>query len=115
MGNPYTPRVTRRTLRETTTPLESFVARLARLGGSDDEIASVVESWEAFEDGWTAADRDAMTRWNDRRLVAELAAVRAEYREHTAEPASSWLAAHREATETLGESVRQAVGDGTAA
>lgn len=63
--------------------LAGFVIRLRQIGATDDEIAATVKTWDDFDDDWTPAARADMVRWSDVRLRDEIAALRAEYAEHT--------------------------------
>lgn len=64
-------------------PLEGFVRRLEVIGATDDEISAVRESWNDFDDQWTAAERDAVRRAPDTDLRRMLDDLRAEHFDHT--------------------------------
>lgn len=63
--------------------LDAFCRRLRACGATPDEIAATVTSWDDFSGDWTPAARAQMVRWSDGRIITELAAIRAEYHDHT--------------------------------
>lgn len=85
MPNPYAAATTRRA-HESVTELDLFVGRLATLRATDDEIAQVVAGWDVFDDDWTPARRRQFVRATDSQIVADLAALRSEYRAVQGEP-----------------------------
>lgn len=114
MGNPYAARVSRHAaIAETVGELDQFLGRLRALGATDDEIATVRDTWDELDPEWTAEQRTALTLLPDDELRAELVATREEYRHDTRTEqdqadidASTHLAAvRREAADLIGRSV----------
>lgn len=84
MGNPYAPRVSRTaTEPQSLSELEQFVRRLRDLGATDEEIQTVRDTWDEFDEGFTIEQRTAVTLLPDDELRAELLATREEYRHDT--------------------------------
>lgn len=86
-GTPARPRVAR----ESRSEREEFLARLRRLGATDEELAGVGEAW-ADPNGWIVARR-MMTRLTDADLRAMIDNSREEYRLGTTtleEEAAAW-------------------------
>lgn len=77
--NPYASYGPPRVAHESRSELAEFVGRLRRLGASQDEIASVIDGWDRFDDEWTPTYRARFVRSTDTELRAALADVRAEY------------------------------------
>lgn len=79
MANPYKGSGPTRRAHESVSELDQFVGRLRRLGATDDEVAQVVEGWDRFDEDWTPRRRREFVRASDAEIVADLAALRAEY------------------------------------
>lgn len=110
MPNPYAPRVTRRTEPEQVGELAGFLHRLRLLGATDEELASVADTWDQLTDEFTVLDRAQMLAWDDEKLGAELAALRAEYRQHTTTEADDATEAAARATNTAQAEAHDVVG-----
>lgn len=79
MPNPYQARGAIRVADESVSELDAFIARLRRLGATADEVASVREGWDDFDEDWTPDRRREFIRQSDDELRAALADVRDEY------------------------------------
>jgi len=77
--NPYAGSGRVRTAHESVSELEQFVGRLRKLGATDGEVGQVVDGWDVLDDDWTLERRREFARSTDEQIVADLAAVRAEY------------------------------------
>lgn len=87
-GDPYAPRSWREPVSEVRGELGQFVQRLRELGATADEIRSVEEHWDDFDDpdeweddpdAWTPERRALFVQASDRDLERIIRAGRAEY------------------------------------
>jgi hypothetical protein len=60
-------------------PKQAFADRVRRLGGADDVVQMVLDSWD--DPDWT--DRDQVVSLSDEALAAELAEIEREHYRHT--------------------------------
>ena len=71
MGNPYASRVSRHAATpETVGELDQFLGRLRALGATDEEVATVRDTWDDLDPDWTAEQRTALTLLPDDELRA---------------------------------------------
>jgi len=107
--NPYAPRIIREAV-EQASQLDQFLRRLRLLGGTDDELQAVADTWDDFDEGWTPAMRDALAGSDDGSLRAELAALRTEYADATTTDAEQADADYAALVAALAEAAAVVVG-----
>jgi hypothetical protein len=84
VSNPFVARVRRVVAHpQRLSELDQFAARLAAVGATAEEIATVRETWDEFDADWTLERRTALTRLPDPELRAEVVATRQEYAHDT--------------------------------
>jgi hypothetical protein len=107
MPNPKAPRVYRQAS-ESVTPLDQFLGRLERLGADAEQLTTVRERWDDFDDQWTPEARSALLAVPDAQLRAMLRQVEQEYVDGTTVPAEDEPDAGNNLTEArdrIGQSV----------
>lgn len=115
MPNPFAPRVSRRTQPEAVSQLDGFLERMRLLGATDEEVASVRDSWDDFSDGWTVEARDQLLAWDDEKLRDELLALRGEHREATTTEDDDLAAAADSAVQAARDEAHEQIGKPVAA
>jgi hypothetical protein len=78
-SDPYQAKGYPRVNSETRSPLEQFTMRLRELGATDDEVSTVIASWDDIDEEWTPAERTRVANLGDNELRAMIVDGRREY------------------------------------
>lgn len=77
--DPYQAKGYPRVNSETRSALEQFIVRLRELGATEDEVSTVVASWDDLDEEWTVAERARVASLGDNELRAMIVDGRREY------------------------------------